>query len=116
MPGLSPFYTPNATFYRVDTALVVPQLTAANWELRIHGMVDKPISINFDDLMKRPQIQRDITIVCVSESVGGGYIGNARWQGARLADLLREAGVHPGAARSSCATPRAWLSASPPRP
>ena len=97
MPGLSPFYTPNATFYRVDTALVVPQLTTANWELRIHGMVDKPISINFGDLMKRPQIQRDITIVCVSESVGGGYIGNASWQGARLADLLREAGVHPGA-------------------
>ncbi len=94
---MSPFYTPNASFYRVDTALVVPQLTTANWQLRIHGMVDKAISINFDDLMKRPQIQRDITIVCVSESVGGGYIGNARWQGARLADLLREAGVHPGA-------------------
>jgi DMSO/TMAO reductase YedYZ molybdopterin-dependent catalytic subunit len=99
MPGLSPFYTPNASFYRVDTALVVPQLTTANWQLRIHGMVNKTITINFDDLMKRPQIQRDITIVCVSESVGGGYIGNARWQGARLADLLREAGVHPGAAQ-----------------
>ena len=97
--GISPFYTPNAAFYRVDTALVVPQLTTANWQLRIHGMVDKPITINFDDLMKRPQIQRDITIVCVSESVGGGYIGNARWQGPRLADLLREAGVHPGASQ-----------------
>ena len=97
--GISPFYTPNAAFYRVDTALVVPQLTTANWQLRIHGMVDKPITINFDDLMKRPQIQRDITIVCVSESVGGGYIGNARWQGPRLADLLREAGVHPAASQ-----------------
>jgi DMSO/TMAO reductase YedYZ molybdopterin-dependent catalytic subunit len=95
--GISPFYTPNADFYRVDTALVVPQLSTANWQLRIHGMVDKQISINFDDLIKRPQIQRDITIVCVSESVGGGYIGNARWQGPRLADLLREAGIHPGA-------------------
>ena len=97
--GISPFYTPNAAFYRVDTALVVPQLSTANWQLRIHGMVDKPITINFDDLMERPQIQRDITIVCVSESVGGGYIGNARWQGPRLADLLREAGVHPGASQ-----------------
>jgi DMSO/TMAO reductase YedYZ molybdopterin-dependent catalytic subunit len=97
--GISPFYTPNAAFYRVDTAPVVPQLTTANWQLRIHGMVDKPTTINFDDLMKRPQIQRDITIVCVSESVGGGYIGNARWQGPRLADLLREAGVHPGASQ-----------------
>ena len=97
VPGISPFYTPNASFYRVDTALVVPQLTTASWQLRIHGMVEKTITINYDDLIKRPQIQRDITIVCVSESVGGGYIGNARWQGTLLAPLLREAGVHPGA-------------------
>jgi len=99
VPGISPFYTPNASFYRVDTALVVPQLTTANWQLRIHGMVDKPISINYDDLLARQQIQRDITIICVSESVGGSYTGNARWQGTLLAPLLREAGVHPGAAQ-----------------
>ncbi len=78
VPGISPFYTPNATFYRVDTALVVPQVTTAQWQLRIHGMVDKPVTINFNELMSRPQIQRDITICCVSESVGGSYIGNAR--------------------------------------
>jgi DMSO/TMAO reductase YedYZ molybdopterin-dependent catalytic subunit len=95
--GISPFYTPNATFYRVDTALVVPQVTTAQWQLRIHGMVDRPVTINFDDLMKRPQIQRDITICCVSESVGGSFIGNARWQGTLLASLLREAGIHPAA-------------------
>ena len=97
IPGISPFYTPNATFYRVDTALVVPQVTTAQWQLRIHGMVDKPVTINFDDLIGRPQIQRDITICCVSESVGGSYIGNARWQGTLLASLLREAGIHPAA-------------------
>ena len=95
--GISPFYTPNATFYRVDTALVVPQVTTAQWQLRIHGMVDRPVTINFDDLMTRPQIQRDITICCVSESVGGSFIGNARWQGTLLASLLREAGIHPAA-------------------
>ncbi len=97
IPGISPFYTPNATFYRVDTALVVPQVTTAQWQLRIHGMVDKPVTINFDDLLSRPQIQRDITICCVSESVGGSFIGNARYQGTLLASLLREAGIHPGA-------------------
>ena len=97
--GISPFYTPDARFYRVDTAVVVPRVTTQEWKLRIHGMVDKPIEINYEDLLSRPQLQRDITIVCVSESVGGGYIGNARWQGARLADLLREAGVHPGASQ-----------------
>ena len=97
IPGLSSFYTPNSEFYRVDTALVVPQIPAQTWSLRIHGMVGKEINLTFSDLMKRPMIERDITLCCVSEPVGGGYIGNARWQGARLADILREAGVHPGA-------------------
>jgi DMSO/TMAO reductase YedYZ molybdopterin-dependent catalytic subunit len=97
IPGLSSFYTPNSQFYRVDTALVVPQVSPQTWELRIHGMVDKPMTISFDDLMKRPMIDHDITLMCVSESVGGNYIGNARWQGALLADLLKEAGIQPGA-------------------
>ena len=60
-------------------------------------MVSKPMTINFDDLMKRPMFDHDITLTCVSENVGGGYIGNARWQGALLADLLKEAGIQPGA-------------------
>jgi DMSO/TMAO reductase YedYZ molybdopterin-dependent catalytic subunit len=70
---------------------------AQNWSLKIHGMVDKEINLTFSELMKRPMIERDITLCCVSETVGGKYIGNARWQGVRLADILREAGVKPGA-------------------
>jgi DMSO/TMAO reductase YedYZ molybdopterin-dependent catalytic subunit len=97
IPGLSPFYTPNAAFYRVDTALVVPQVPAQSWSLRIHGMVDKEINLTFSELMNRPMIERDITLCCVSETVGGRYIGNARWQGVRLAGILREAGVQKGA-------------------
>ena len=97
IPGLSSFYTPNSQFYRVDTALVVPQVSPQTWQLRIHGMVSNPMTINFDDLMKRPMFDHDITLTCVSENVGGGYIGNARWQGALLADLLKEAGIQPGA-------------------
>jgi DMSO/TMAO reductase YedYZ molybdopterin-dependent catalytic subunit len=99
IPGLSPFYTPNSQFYRVDTALVVPQVSPQTWQLRIHGMVDKPMTITFADLMKRPMIDHDVTLTCVSESVGGGYVGNARWQGALLADLLKEAGIQKGAAQ-----------------
>src|SRR5215475_1728747 len=99
IPGLSAFYTPNSQFYRVDTALVVPQVDPRSWQLRIHGMVDKPMTITFTDLMKRPMIDHDVTLTCVSESVGGGYVGNARWQGALLADLLKEAGVQKGAAQ-----------------
>jgi DMSO/TMAO reductase YedYZ molybdopterin-dependent catalytic subunit len=97
IPGLSPFYTPESTFYRVDTALVVPQVTASTWQLRIHGMVDKPMILTFDDLIQRPMVEHDVTLTCVSEAVGGGYIGNARWQGILLADVLREAGIQSGA-------------------
>ena len=97
IPGLSPFYTPNPTFYRVDTALVTPQVTTEQWSLRVHGMVDKPLQLSFSDLMNMPQIARDITICCVSETVGGPYVGNARWQGVRLATILRAAGIQPGA-------------------
>jgi DMSO/TMAO reductase YedYZ molybdopterin-dependent catalytic subunit len=99
VPGVAPFLTPNATFYRVDTALFVPALDADSWSLRVHGMVDQEIALDFDDLLARPMIERDITIACVSNEVGGPYVGNARWIGTPLADLLVEAGVHPGASQ-----------------
>ena len=99
VPGVEPFLTPNASFYRVDTALFVPAVDAESWTLRVHGMVDREIALGFDDLLARPMIERDITIACVSNEVGGPYVGNARWIGAPLADLLREAGVHPDASQ-----------------
>jgi DMSO/TMAO reductase YedYZ molybdopterin-dependent catalytic subunit len=97
IPGLSSFYTPNDQFYRVDTALVTPQVSAKSWQLRIHGMVDNPMTLTFDDLLKLPMEEHDVTLTCVAESVGGGYIGNARWQGTLLAPLLKKAGVQKGA-------------------
>jgi DMSO/TMAO reductase YedYZ molybdopterin-dependent catalytic subunit len=97
LPGLSPFFTPNQKFYRVDTAFVVPKVATAGWQLRIHGMVDRPLTLTYDQLIRRPMLDRDITLTCVSEAVGGGYIGNARWQGIRLADVLRAAGIQTGA-------------------
>jgi DMSO/TMAO reductase YedYZ molybdopterin-dependent catalytic subunit len=97
IPGLSPFYTPNAHFYRVDTSLTIPQVSAATWQLRIHGMVDNPMTITFDQLSQLPMTEHDVTLTCVSEAVGGGYIGNARWQGTLLAPLLRKAGIQAGA-------------------
>ncbi|MGC5344947.1 molybdopterin-dependent oxidoreductase [Streptomyces sp. DT171] len=94
--GLSPFTTPNKDFYRVDTALVVPRVDADGWRLRIHGKgVERPVTLGFRDLLRREIIERDITLTCVSNEVGGPYVGNARWIGVRLADLLREAGVRP---------------------
>ena len=95
--GLSPFVTPNIAFYRIDTALVVPQIPVEDWSLRIHGMVDNPLELSYDDLLGRPMIESDITMTCVSNEVGGDLVGNARWLGVPLADLLREAGVQDGA-------------------
>jgi DMSO/TMAO reductase YedYZ molybdopterin-dependent catalytic subunit len=95
--GLSEFFTPNADFYRVDTALTVPQLDPAKWTLRIHGLVDRPMELSFADLLKLPLDEHDLTLSCVSNQVGGPYVGNARWIGAPLAPLLRRAGVRAGA-------------------
>ncbi|MFJ9022029.1 molybdopterin-dependent oxidoreductase [Streptomyces sp. NPDC102259] len=96
IPGVSSFTTPNKDFYRVDTALVVPQVDATTWRLRIHGRgVARPVTLSFDDLLRRELIERDITLTCVSNEVGGPYVGNARWVGVRLADLLAECGVTP---------------------
>jgi DMSO/TMAO reductase YedYZ molybdopterin-dependent catalytic subunit len=99
LPGLVPFLTPNENFYRVDTALIVPAVDATTWSLRVHGMVDRELTLDYDELLARPMIERDVTLACVSNEVGGAYIGNARWVGTPLADLLREAGVGPGASQ-----------------
>ncbi len=95
--GVGPFITPNDDFYRVDTALFVPAVDADAWKLQVHGMVDRPLTITYAELLARPLIERDVTLACVSNRVGGRYVGNARWTGARLKDLLDEAGVQPGA-------------------
>ncbi|WP_320774987.1 molybdopterin-dependent oxidoreductase [Streptomyces sp. CRN 30] len=96
VPGVSPFLTPNKDFYRVDTALVVPKVDATAWRLRIHGPgVRGPRVLSFADLLRRELIERDITLTCVSNEVGGPYVGNARWIGVRLADLLADCGVVP---------------------
>nr|MDP9328004.1 molybdopterin-dependent oxidoreductase [Actinomycetota bacterium] len=99
IPGLTSFITPNDRFYRVDTALFVPSVNADTWKLRIHGMVDHAITLDYPQLLARPLIERDVTLTCVSNEVGGDYIGNARWIGAPLKDLLEEAGVRPGASQ-----------------
>ncbi|MFJ4776365.1 molybdopterin-dependent oxidoreductase [Streptomyces sp. NPDC088762] len=93
---ISPFTTPNSDFYRVDTALSVPKVDAGTWQLRIHGKgVTRPRSYRLDQLLAYPLIERDITLTCVSNEVGGPYVGTARWLGVPLADLLKEAGVRP---------------------
>jgi DMSO/TMAO reductase YedYZ molybdopterin-dependent catalytic subunit len=97
VPGVSSFVTPNRSFYRVDTLLTVPRVDPRTWELRVHGMVDRELRLSFGDLLERRLVERDITLTCVSNEVGGPYVGNARWIGVPIAEVLREAGVREGA-------------------
>jgi len=93
IPGLTPLIVPNRDFYRIDTALTVPAVSVADWTLRIHGMVDDEVELTFDELLERELIETDVTIACVSNEVGDDLVGNARWLGVRLDDLLAEAGI-----------------------
>jgi DMSO/TMAO reductase YedYZ molybdopterin-dependent catalytic subunit len=97
--GISPLLTPLDRFFRIDTALTVPDVDVATWRLKVGGMVDRPFSLTYDDLAALPQVEADITLCCVSNEVGGKLIGTARWQGVPLRDLLERAGVQPGASQ-----------------
>jgi len=95
--GISPQYVPNSEFYRIDTALSAPKVNVDTWKLSITGMVDHPVEFTFDELLAMPMVERDVTLSCVSNEVGGSLVGNARWQGVVLSDLLNQAGVQDGA-------------------
>jgi DMSO/TMAO reductase YedYZ molybdopterin-dependent catalytic subunit len=113
VPGISPFITPNGQFYRVDTALLIPQVDPSNWKLRIHGMVAREVTITFDELLHRPLIEDYLTLCCVSNPVGGPYIGNAKWLGASLAALIREARPARGADQLLATSVDGFTSGSP---
>ena len=91
------YVTPNDRFYRIDTAIVVPRIDPADWTLTIHGRVRRPIRLTFDDLLKRPMVERYVTLACVSNEVGGDLIGNAKWLGVPIKSLLDEVQPDAGA-------------------
>lgn len=93
VPGITPFRTPLEDFYRVDTRLDVPIVNTDGWTLTIDGDVEREVTIDFDELLAMPMIERDITLTCVSNSVGGPYVGGARWLGVPLKDVLDLAGI-----------------------
>jgi len=113
IPGLSPFITPNGSFYRVDTAIVLPEIPPASWQLRVHGMVAREITLTFDELIRRPLTADYITLTCVSNPVAGPYVGNALWVGASVASLLRQAGVRAGADQLLCTSADGFTSGTP---
>lgn len=95
--GIAPWRTPNSDFYLIDTTLSPPLIKPEDWALRIHGMVDRELTLTYDDLVDRGLQKSWITLCCVSNEVGGDLIGNTEWGGVPIKDLLEEVGVHPDA-------------------
>ncbi|ANZ43129.1 molybdopterin-binding protein [Lentzea guizhouensis] len=111
--GTPTFMTRNENFYRIDTALSVPRLRAEDWRLRIHGMVDNEMVLTYDDLLRRPLVEKTITLVCVSNEVGGPYISTSNFIGVSLPDLLREAGVREGSDQLATRSADGWTCGTP---
>ncbi|MBX9246795.1 molybdopterin-dependent oxidoreductase, partial [Actinotalea ferrariae] len=95
--GVADVVTPNDAFYRIDTALAVPQVDPATWRLRVHGMVEREVTLTFEDLLGADLVEAYVTLACVSNPVGGDLVGNARWLGLPVRELLSRAGPLPGA-------------------
>jgi len=95
--GTPTFLTANRDFYRIDTALRLPAKAATDWSMKVHGLVERELTISYQDLLNRPLIERPVTLTCVSNEVGGNLISTANFLGVSLRDLLLEAGVRPGA-------------------
>jgi DMSO/TMAO reductase YedYZ molybdopterin-dependent catalytic subunit len=95
--ALTPWVTPSNDFYVIDTAFTKPAIDPATWRLRIHGLVEREVVLTYQDLLDREVAEDWITLSCVSNPVGGDLVGNAWWSGVRIAPLLEEAGVLPGA-------------------
>lgn len=97
IPGISPLISANDTFYRIDTALQVPVIDAATWKLKITGEVEQEVEIGFDELLALPLVEHAVTLMCVSNEVGGNLVGNAVWLGYPIRDLLARAKPKAGA-------------------
>lgn len=111
--GVTPFLTDNDDFYRIDTALRVPTVTARDWRLRIHGMVDREITLTWDDLVEREMRERILTLTCVSNEVGGELAGTATWIGFPMAELLAEAGPSPDSDMLLSTSADGWTCGTP---
>ena len=115
--GITPIVVPNDGFYRIDTALVVPRVDVATWSVKVTGMVDREVSLTYDQLTALPIFEQYVTIACVSNEVGGNLVGNAKWTGVPLRTVLDMAGVQPQATqlvgrsvdRWTAGMPTAWV-------
>jgi DMSO/TMAO reductase YedYZ molybdopterin-dependent catalytic subunit len=111
--GIAPWITSQNDFYRIDTALSIPEILPQKWSLRIHGMVDHELTLSYEDLVRRGLTEAWLTLCCVSNEVGGDLISNAWFSGVRIADVLAEVGVHPDADAVLSTSQDEWTAGTP---
>jgi len=111
--GLTPLVVPNGDFYRIDTALITPAIDIATWQLRVHGKVEREVTLSFAQFVELPLVEQYVTIACVSNEVGGELVGNAKWTGVRLMDILDMAGIQPGATQIVPRSVDGWAAGFP---
>ena len=111
--GITPYIIDSVNFYRIDTALAVPQLDTAGWSLRVHGMVDHEVSIDWATLLTKPMEEALVTLMCVSNEVGGNLTGNAIWTGWPVRELLKLAGPKPGSDMVLSTSIDGWTAGTP---
>ncbi|WP_246527526.1 molybdopterin-dependent oxidoreductase [Pseudarthrobacter albicanus] len=113
LDGLGPLVTPDKDFYRIDTALRVPLVEPEKWTLKVTGLVEREIELDFATLLAKPLTERYVTIACVSNEVGGDLIGNARWLGWPVRELLALAGPRPEADMVLSRSTDGWTAGTP---
>lgn len=113
LDSMGPYLTPNDAFYRIDTALIPPRVSAERWELQVTGMVERPLTIAYPELLARDLVEHVATLSCVSNQVGGDLVGNARWLGLPIRELLAEAGPQPGADMVLSRSADGWTAGTP---
>lgn len=113
VPGQTPFRTPNEDFYRIDTALVVPQVDPATWRLRVHGLVEREVEIDMAELLDQSMVEALMTLTCVSNEVGGNLAGNAVWTGWPVRELLARARPLPEADMVLSTSADGWTAGTP---
>ena len=111
--GITPLLVPNGDFYKIDTSLIPPSVDRASWRLRVHGRVDREVELDYDELIALAPFEQYVTIACVSNRVGGDLIGNAKWTGVRLRDVLNMAGVQPAATQLVGRSVDGWTAGMP---
>jgi hypothetical protein len=93
--------------------LSLPGLEPGQWQLRVHGLVEREVVIDYPTLLASDLVEAYVTLTCVSNGIGAGLAGNARWLGMPIRDLLAQAGPLPEADMVLSRSSDGWTASTP---